>query len=88
MAERNFSKQDVHEWDEEELQSIKECAEVLSITPELLQRLVWHIQNIDDCMMDDGHRPSDIQEIMISVSAKGEWHTSSETPLGDGRRYV
>lgn len=87
MAERHFSKKDVHVWDEEELRGIKECAEVLSLNPALLQKVVWHLQNIDDSMMEECHKPSDIQEIMICISAKGAWHVSSETPHGDGRRY-
>jgi hypothetical protein len=68
-----------HKWSQEELDSINQCAIVLQVRQALLQRLVWHIQHIDNNMMDEAIMPSKIDAIVLNIKASGHWFSTTET---------
>lgn len=66
------------EWTKWQRKSIRECAEVLYIREEYLVRLVQHLQTVDLDMCENQVSPYNIESIVLSIKADGEWFTSTE----------
>lgn len=66
-------------WSKEEVDSINQCADVLQLRHKLLQKIVWHLQHIDNDMMENSVTPDKIDGIVVNIHANGEWFSTTET---------
>lgn len=68
-----------HTWSAEEKNSLRECADVLSISPQLLEAVILHLQYIQDGLDEYGAsaRNIDIVSLNVRTSREGWFNTTS-----------